>query len=429
MTEKQEREAWVLPDTNVLLTNPSVLDKFNIVILGCVLRELEKHKSSNRKELAYQSRLATRYLKNRKLDNKESVRFVAGDFDSEEILGSDYHNEYFDNQIVACCYKLSVPLITYDVLLQFKAESFDIPVVCLDDEVEDDVTSYTGIKEMYLKPSTEKDSKFLADIYEDSSLVPLNMVLGEYLLLWNEEKPEYNDEGDLIGYEVIDTFKYDGYQLVKLKYRPTKDMFMGTTKPINVKQRFAFDMMQNKDVVGSLILGNAGSGKDHIQAAHMMEKLQKGEIDKIVFVRNIQGLKDAGETGYLPGTLEDKMSSWIFPLSDQIGGQEALEMLMNSGKIEIQHFESIRGRSFKNCGVYCTEIQSMTDYHAKVLISRIGEGSYLYMNGDVNQSDSDYNKHNSAINTLKKLKGNPMFSVVTLDKTERSDFATLAELL
>src|SRR5699024_12442062 len=111
--------------------------------------------------------------------------------------------EKFESQIGACYDKVSVPLKTYEVLLQFKAESFDIHVVCLENEVEDDVTSYTGIKEMYLKPTTKKDSKFLADIYEDSSLVPLNMVLGEYLLLWNEEKPEYNDEGDLIGYEVI----------------------------------------------------------------------------------------------------------------------------------------------------------------------------------------------------------------------------------
>lgn len=429
MTSEIGEKMWVLPDTNVLLSNPGVLDDYNIIILGCVLRELEKGKSSRREELAYQARIATRYLKDRRQENPEGLRFVAGDYDSETVLGKEFHNEYFDNQIVAACLKLEVTLISYDILLQFKAESFNIDVIELDEEIADDVTSYSGIKELYLRPSDEKDSSLLADIYEDSSLVNLDMVLGEYLLIWNKDKPEFNDEGVQVGYEAIDTFKYDGFKLVKLKFRPTEDMFMGKTKPINVKQRFAFDMMQNKDIVGSLVLGNAGSGKDHIQAAHMMQMLQREEIDKIVFVRNIQGLKDAGETGFLPGSLEEKMSSWVFPLSDQIGGADALEMLIASGKIEIQHFESIRGRSFNRCGVYCTEIQSMTDYHAKVLVSRIGEGSYLYMNGDVKQSDSDYNKHNSAINTLKKLKGNPMFGVVTLDKTERSNFAALAEIL
>lgn len=421
---------WVLPDTNVLLTNPNILDDYNIVVLGCVLRELEKHKSSRREELSYQSRVATRYLKDRKKELPESMRFIAGDYDSESILGEDYHNEYFDNQIVTACLELDVSLISYDVLLQFKADSFDIDVVSLDEDIEDDVTGYTGVKELFLRPSDEKDSMFLADIYEDTPLASsLEMVLGEYLVLWNKDKPEYNDDGDLVGYELIDTFKFDGMKLVKLKYKNTEDMFMGKTKPVNVKQRLAFDMLQNKDIVGALILGGAGSGKDYIIAAHLMQALKRDEIDKIVFVRNTQPLKNSGETGFLKGDLVSKMMPWIFPLADQIGGMEAVEMLIDKGKIEIQHFESIRGRSFKNCGVWATEIQTMDSYHAKVLVSRMGEGSILYANGDIKQTDSDYNKHNSAINTLKKLKGNPMFGVVTLDKPERSDFAALSELL
>lgn len=422
-------KSWVLPDTNVLLTSPHLLDDYNIVVLGCVIRELEKHKSSRREELAYQSRIATRYLKDRRRENPEGLRFIAGDYDSETILGKDFHNEYFDNQIVAACLHLGVTLISFDMLLQFKAESFDIDVISLDEDIPDDVTSYTGIKELYLSPSKEEDAELLADIYEDSSLVDLGMTLGEYLLIWNKDKPEYNNEGEKVGYEVIDTLKFDGQKLVKLKFKPTEDLFMGKTKPINIKQRFAFDLMQNKNTVGALILGGAGSGKDHIIAAHMMQALQKEEIDKIVFVRNTQPLKDSGETGFLKGSLVDKMMPWIYPLADQIGGMEAVEMLIEKGKIEIQHFESIRGRSFNRCGVWVTEIQTMNGYHSKVLVSRMGENSILYANGDIKQTDSDYNKHDSAINTLKKLKGNPMFGIVTLDKTERSDFAALAELL
>lgn len=420
---------WVLPDTNVLLSNPSLLDDYNVIILGCVLRELEKHKSSRREELSYQSRIATRYLKDRRRESPETLRFVAGDYDSEEVLGKDFHNEYFDNQIVAACLKLGVSLISFDILLQFKAESFDIDVISLDEDIPDDVTNYTGIKELYITPSDEKDASLLASIYEEGYVEDLEMVMGQYLLIWDKESPQHNERGDLIGYDVIETLKFDGNKLVKLKYKPTEDMFMGKTKPINIKQRFAFDLMQNKEGVGALILGGAGSGKDHIIAAHMMQALQKEEIDKIVFVRNTQPLKDSGETGFLKGSLVDKMMPWIYPLADQIGGMDAVEMLIEKGKIEIQHFESIRGRSFNRCGVWVTEIQTMNDYHSKVLVSRMGEGSILYANGDIKQSDSDYNKHNSAINTLKKLKGNPMFGVVTLDKTERSDFAALSELL
>jgi PhoH-like ATPase len=256
------------------------------------------------------------------------------------------------------------------------------------------------------------------------------MVENEYLIIWDKSKPTYHRaSGEINGYEAIDTFRFDGEKLVKLKFKPTEDLFMGKTKPINVKQQVAFDMLQNKGIGVNLVLGGAGSGKDHIMAAHMMQSLQREEIDKIVFIRNIQKLKDAGEVGFLKGDLFSKMLTWSLPLADQIGGIEALEMLVEKGKIEIQHFESIRGRSFNRCGVYCTEIQSMSDYHARVLLSRIGKDSFIYLNGDIKQSDSDYNKHNSAINTLKKLKGHPLFGVVTLDKTERSDIASLSELI
>src|SRR5690606_17203044 len=133
---------------------------------------------------------------------------------------------------------------------------------------------------------------------------------------------------------------------------PTEDRFMGKTKPINVKQQLAFDLLQNKDIVGAMILGGAGSGKDYIIAAHLMQKLNNGEIDKIVFVRNIEPLKDSGQLGFLKGDLLDKMQPWILPLADQIGGLDALNMLVASNKIEVQHFESIRGRSFSRCGVW-----------------------------------------------------------------------------
>lgn len=424
MTDK----LWVLPDTNVLLSNPNALDDYNLIIIGCVLREVEKHKSSQRQELAYQARIATRYIKNRRKEDVGSIRFIGGDYDAEDILGSEFHNAYFDNQIVAAGLKLSVPIITYDMLLQFKAESFDIEVIEMDENIEDDVTKYTGIKELFIS-NTEEDNSLLASLYQDPRATSLDLVQNQYLLIWDKEKPHYNSNGDVDGYDLIDSFRYDGEGLVKLKFKPTEDMFMGKTKPINIKQKLAFDLMQNKDVVGSLILGNAGSGKDHIIAAHMMQALQREEIDKIIFVRNTQPLKDSGETGFLKGDLLSKMMPWIYPLADQIGGMDAVEMLIEKGKIEVQHFESIRGRSFNNVGVWCTEIQTMTDYHAKVLVSRMGKDSILLANGDIKQTDSDYNKHNSAINTLKKLKGNKMFGVVTLDRTERSDFAALAEIL
>lgn len=422
-------KVWVLPDTNVYLKAPYELDGFNLIVLGCVLRELEKHKSSPRRELAYEARIATRYIKDRIKSNPDSIKFTGEDYNAEKILGSEFHNAYFDNQIVAACQQLSVSLISYDILLQLKAKSFDINVIELDEDIADDVSKYTGIRELFLSNNNEKDVKFLAEVYEDPALNELGLVQNEYLLMWDKDKPAYNDEGEKIGFELIDVLRFDGYSLTKLKYKPTEDIFMGKTKPINVKQRIAFDMMQNKEIGVVLVTGGAGSGKDKVMAAHMMQALSREEIDKIVFVRNIVGLKDAGQTGYLPGDLREKMKNWAAPFIDKIGGEDAFDMLYDKGKIEIQHFEAIRGRSFDNTGIYVTELQSMTSEHAEMLLERVGENSFIYLNGDTNQIDAEVFKRNSAINTLKKLKGHRLFGTVTLDKNERSEIASLGAIL
>jgi predicted ribonuclease YlaK len=411
-------------DTNILLDSIESLQDYKIVLLSHTLREMDKHKSSHNDELAFRSRKAVRYIKN----NKDKFVFDAKDYNGFD-LGTDYDDSYQDNNILAACVQNQYGVITNDVLLAFKAEGFGLDVVNLDNEKLDDHSKYTGIRDFYVDEDIESQA-ILAKIYQNSYGNYFDMVENEYLVVWDKTKPTYHrTSGEINGYEALDTFRFDGEKLVKLKYKNTEDLFMGKTKPINVKQQLAFDMLQNKNIGVNLVLGGAGSGKDHIMAAHMMQSLQREEIDKIVFVRNIQPLKDAGEVGFLKGDLFQKMLTWSLPLADQIGGIEALEMLVEKGKIEIQHFESIRGRSFNRCGVYCTEIQSMSDYHARVLLSRIGKDSFIYLNGDIKQSDSDYNKHNSAINTLKKLKGNKLFGVVTLDKTERSDIASLSELI
>lgn len=414
---------YILVDTNAWISNLEELKQYdNLVVSGLSLRELDKLKSSTNQELAYRSRLATRYIK----ENKDKFKFDPIDYNAEEILGVEYDNNYVDNRLVASCVHNGYNIISNDLNVQFKSEAFGIKVIELNQLIEDDITSYTGVREIYLSSKSQEDNELLAKIYSENN--PLDMIHHEYLVIWDKDKKTVDDLGK-VTYECIDTLRFDGEKIVKLKFKPTNEKFMGKTKPINIKQRLAFDLMQNRDIVGAMILGGAGSGKDHIIAAHMMQLLSEGAIDKIVFIRNIIPLKDSGEVGFLKGDLIEKMLTWSLPLADQIGGLDALHMLIEQGKIEIQHFESIRGRSFNRCGVWVTEMQSMSSYHAKVLISRIGEGSFLFMNGDIQQTDSDNRKTDSAINTLKKLKGNKMFGIVTLDKTERSDFASLSELL
>lgn len=411
-------------DTNILLDSIENLNDYKIVLLSHTLRELDKHKSSQKDDLAFKARKAVRYIK----DNRDKFVFDLKNYNGSE-LGKDFTSDYQDDNILKACVDNNYSIITKDILLQYKAEGFGLEVIDLDNEKIEDNSKYTGIRDLYIDETIESQLA-LAYIYQHHNTNQYDMSENEYLVLWDKSKPTYHRvTGEINGYEAIDYFRFDGEKLVKIKYKPTEDIFMGETKPINIKQRLAFDMLQNKDVGVKLILGNQGTGKDYVTVAHLLQALNREEIDKIVFVRNIAPLKNAGQTGYLKGDLLEKMIVWASPLIDAIGGEDGFRMLYEKGKIEIQHFESIRGRSFTNCGVYCTEIQNMSADHARMILSRIGKNSTLYLNGDIKQIDNEIFKSNSAINTLKKLKGNKLFGLVTFDKTERSDIASLAELI
>lgn len=411
-------------DTNVLLDSIESLQDYKIVLLSHTLRELDKHKSSTNEDLSYRARKAVRYIK----ENRDKFVFDLKNYNGA-TLGDNFTNTYQDDNILAACVEKQYGIITKDILLQYKSEGFGLEVIDLDNEKIEDHTKYNGIRDLYIDETVESQLA-LAYIYQHHNTNKFDLVENEYLVIWDKSKPTYHRvTGEVNGYEAIDTFRFDGEKLVKLKFKPTEDLFMGKTKPLNVKQQIAFDLLQNKNVGVKLILGNQGTGKDYLMVAHLLQSLQREEIDKIVFIRNIAPLKDAGQTGFLKGDLLDKMITWAAPLIDAVGGEDGFKMLLDKGKIEIQHFESIRGRSYTNCGVYCTEIQNMSGDHARMILSRIGKNSTLYMNGDIKQIDKESFKTNSAINTLKKLKGNRLFGLVTLDKTERSDIASLSELI
>ena len=78
----------------------------------------------------------------------------------------------------------------------------------------------------------------------------------------------------------------------------------------------------------------------------------------------------------------------------------------------------------------CSEVENMTKEHIQLLIGRVGEGSALWLDGDVKQVDAEVFQENSGMQiALNKLKGHPRFGYVKLLKTERSETAAMADLL
>ena len=240
-----------------------------------------------------------------------------------------------------------------------------------------------------------------------------------YVLISNADA-----EGNTVG------LRWDGSRYLPIKYKNLNTAYSGKIKPLNNQQKLAFDLLQNDDITIKLLLGVYGSGKDFLMVNHAVDMIEKGKYDKIVWVRNNIEVKDTKEIGFLPGSMLEKVYPFAAILADCLGGEVALERAITDGWVEIQPLGFIRGRSFSRSIIYCSEAENLTKQHIQLLIGRVGEGSTLWINGDLRQIDDVAFERNNGIQKLiDNLTGNERFGTVYLPITERSETARLDDLL
>lgn len=274
------------------------------------------------------------------------------------------------------------------------------------------MSEYLGFKDMIL---TDED---LALIYQKEPGFNLGCLVNEYLVARNAN-------GD-----VVDQFRWVGDHFVRAPYKQISSRYEGKVKPKNIQQQLAVDMLYNNDITIKMLAGRFGSGKTFLMCAAALELIEKGKFDKIVYVRNNIEVKNSKPIGHLPGSYNEKLMPFALPLADHLGGEDALELMISQGKVEIVHLGFIRGRDIKNSIIMCSEVENMTKEHIQLLIGRVGEGSALWLDGDVKQVDANIFQQNSGMQVaLERLKGHPRFGYVKLLKTERSETAAMADLL
>jgi PhoH-like ATPase len=401
-------------DTNALIRQPHLLlEADEVYIHYVVLEELDRIKTRN-DATGFGAREAVRKIK--LLNN---VIFDS-EYDRDEKLN--------DNVIIKSALKNNTTLVTGDYLVQLKAESFGIDIFPIDEDLKVD-NAYTGVKEIFIDPSFSTDQELLAKVYESPEVNTFDLVQNQYLVFWDLSKPTYDLDGNIKGYDVIDKFKFDKGKISKLKYKAIDNMFTGKIKPRNVKQELMFDMMQDKSTTVKTAFGGFGVGKDFVMISHAIDLLYANKVKKLVWVRNNVEVKDSNPIGFLPSDLESKLMPFAMPLADHLGGIDGMKSFLDGGKIEIQHLGFIRGRDIKDSIVYVSECENNTKQHIQLLLGRIGEGSQLWLNGDTRQIDNDKYIHNNGVSSLKRLKGHNLYGQVTLDKTEQSETAKLADLL
>jgi phosphate starvation-inducible PhoH-like protein len=180
-------------------------------------------------------------------------------------------------------------------------------------------------------------------------------------------------------------------QQAKPKIRRTRTKFDSAKEPFSLvpKNERQSEYIKALDTSTQVIVfGPAGTGKTYVVSSYAASKYFLKDINKIVITRPHVAV--GKELGFLPGTLEEKSAPWALPVLDVLErhlGKGVVETGLKAGNIEVAPLALMRGRSFEDAFIICDEAQNITLPELKMLVTRIGEGSKLVLNGDVQQSD------------------------------------------
>lgn len=266
---------------------------------------------------------------------------------------------------------------------------------------------YQGYKIQPLNENIYKKEYDISDLKEN-----------EYLIVEDEEG------------NAVDYYRKENGILVQVRYPVIESNFAGQIKPRNPQQYCAMDLLKNNNIPVKLLTGCFGSGKSMLCIDAALEQIQKGNFEKIIFIRNNVQVKDTDQLGALPGSEDQKMLPYVMPMCDHCGGIEGVRTLMEQGKLEVIPLGFLRGRSICNSILYSMESENLTKEHIQLLIGRVDKGTHLWLDGDIKQRDRIAFEISKGLEIMvERLSGNHLFGYINLIKSERSEVAALADLL
>jgi len=434
-------------DTNVLLYDPQCVFKFednNIVIPIVVLEELDQFKR-NVDELGRSARTIGRLLDElrQKGSLSQGVEIPHGgmvriDLSGDEgILPKSLMGKKADNLILSTAYALhrdqpQVPtvFITKDINLRLKADALGMKAV--DYELKGKVALEEMDRGWVRKELSDQE---FAQFESQGRMVSEDGFFANRMVIFS---PKSDPEKTAYG-------RFDGEEgkIVRLP-----DYSQGATgiKPKNPEQYLAFDLLMDPEIQLVALLGKAGTGKTLLAiACGLHQTMEDNRYERLLVSRPIFPM--GKELGFLPGDVQEKMQPWMQPIFDNLdfifqrkrGAEEGARKkgkgpripdyqdLINFGVIQVEPLTYIRGRSIPGQYIVVDEAQNLTPHEVKTIITRAGEGTKIVLTGDPYQIDHPYldSSSNALSYIANRLRGEPLFGYLFLEKGERSKLAEL----
>lgn len=403
----------VVIDTNVLIDNPRALFAFPdamLVIPSIVIDELDNLKDSKKVEVRRHSRIASNYIDAITEEYEESdTEFMYLENGGILTIDGDYsvcfetrEPDKPDNIIISSAIRYakndaydSVTMYSNDtnvrnktrvqarnLKLKYKVKARHYAVI---DQSLEDISS--GVSNVIVP-----DSVITAFRKDNTISIDLSYVSGEHIFLQGESNPDKNQALGIWNkamrkVEAIVDFK---------KGEPIWSIGGGkegatAVRPRDSRQNFLANDLLDKDKNLHFVLSRvAGAGKNYITTACALSLLKDGLYDRLIMIKPMISV-EGSDTGYLPGTKEEKMAPWFESFNDtmtELTNDNQMNISDIEARIELDIVTHMRGRSIPNTIMILDEAQNFSESAIKTLITRAGENAKIIIMGDLSQIDN-----------------------------------------
>ncbi|NLG19354.1 MAG: PhoH family protein [Fibrobacter sp.] len=428
-------------DTNVLLYDAQALFKFgqnNVIIPIPVLEEID-HFKKDVSEIGRSARQTSRYIDNLRrqasvasgvrLDNGGMLFVRLSTGSAMRRLPDELRDRSSDNFILAIALDVKehspdIPTIfvSKDINLRIKADALGLDVEDYESDKVDIEELYSGCRELVIDQSSLSRFKEKGVLEISEEFYPY-----QYVTLYSDSDRQTFAYG-----------KYDPFRNAIVRLITEERQGQWRISPKNREQIFAMDALMNDEVQLVTLVGKAGTGKTLLAVAAALYKT----VDENVYSRILVSrptLPLGKDIGFLPGTVEEKLTPWMYPIVDNVEllmrkdsrssrHIRGFRELMDMGILIIEPLTFIRGRSIHSQYLIIDEAQNLTPHEIKTIITRVGEGTKIVVTGDPYQIDNPYidSSSNGLTYVVERMKAQDISAHVYFSKGERSKLSELA---
>ena len=434
------RKNFVL-DTTVLFYDAQALFKFednNVYIPITVIEDID-HFKKDLSEIGRNARQTARYLdalrlkasvaKGIPLDNGGTLFVRTGSATMLQRMPESLREKERGNKILALALDVKqhaqgtpTIFVSKDLNLRIKADALGLDVQDYESDKVDIEELYSGYRELTVEPSVIQTLRDRGSVAFDERLLPNQYV-----------KLETAGEGALCALARFDAERKALVRLISENVRETWRVV-----PHNREQFFALDALLNDAVQLVTLVGKAGTGKTLLAiAASLYKTVDENVYNRVLVSRPT--LPMGKDIGFLPGTVEEKLTPWMYPIADNVelimrndgrnrGHTRGFRELVEMGILVIEPLTYIRGRSIHQQFVIIDEAQNLTPHEIKTIITRVGDASKIVVTGDPYQIDNPYvdSSSNGLTYLVERFKEQPIAAHITMTKGERSKLSELA---